>query len=36
VITGATRPEQVIENARAAEWMLTLEEVKEVNEILNS
>ena len=34
VISGATRLEQVQENARAAEWVLTAEEVKEINQFL--
>jgi aryl-alcohol dehydrogenase-like predicted oxidoreductase len=35
VISGATRPEQILENARAAEWELQPGEVEEVNHILN-
>ncbi len=34
VIAGATRPEQVEENAKAAEWRLTPEEMAEVDAIL--
>lgn len=34
VISGATRLEQVLENAKAGDWILTPEEVKEVNGIL--
>jgi aryl-alcohol dehydrogenase-like predicted oxidoreductase len=34
VIAGATRPEQVEENARAADWKLTPEEMKQVDEIM--
>ncbi len=34
VISGATRLEQVVENAKAGDWTLTAEEVKEVNGIL--
>ncbi len=34
VISGATRLEQVLENAKAGDWTLTAEEVKEVNGIL--
>jgi aryl-alcohol dehydrogenase-like predicted oxidoreductase len=33
VIAGATRPEQVEQNARAAAWKLTADEVAEVNRI---
>jgi aryl-alcohol dehydrogenase-like predicted oxidoreductase len=33
VIAGATRPEQVEQNARAAEWVLSPEELAEVNRI---
>jgi len=33
VISGATKPEQVEENARAAEWKLTAEEMAEVDGI---
>ena len=36
VISGATKPEQVTANARAAGWDLTAEEVGEVNGILDS
>jgi aryl-alcohol dehydrogenase-like predicted oxidoreductase len=35
VISGATRPEQVRSNARAAAWHLTAEELAEVNAILD-
>ena len=31
VIAGATRPEQVAQNVRAAEWVLTAEEMREVD-----
>ena len=31
VIAGATKPEQVEENARAAEWRLTTEELNELD-----
>ena len=34
VIAGATKPEQVEQNARAAEWRLTAEEMAEVDEIM--
>ena len=34
VIAGATRPEQVEENAKAADWKLTDEEFKQVDELL--
>ncbi|MBI4199074.1 MAG: aldo/keto reductase [Chloroflexi bacterium] len=34
VIVGATRPEQVVENAKAAEWRLTQEELQEVDRLL--
>jgi aryl-alcohol dehydrogenase-like predicted oxidoreductase len=34
VIAGATRPEQVEENAKAADWKLTDEEFKQIDEIL--
>ncbi len=34
VISGVTRLEQVLENAKAGDWMLAPGEVKEVNEIL--
>ena len=33
VIVGATKPEQVEANAKALEWKLTPEELKEVDEI---
>jgi aryl-alcohol dehydrogenase-like predicted oxidoreductase len=33
VIAGATRPEQVAENAAAATWRLTPEEMAEVDQI---
>ena len=36
VIAGATKPEQVVANARTASWKLTKTEVNEVNEILNN
>ena len=35
VISGATRPEQVTSNARAADWSLTADELKEVDDILD-
>jgi aryl-alcohol dehydrogenase-like predicted oxidoreductase len=35
VIAGATRPEQVEQNARAADWRLTQEDMKEIDEIMN-
>jgi aryl-alcohol dehydrogenase-like predicted oxidoreductase len=34
VIAGATKPEQVEENVKAAEWKLTDEEMKKVDEIM--
>ncbi len=34
VTAGATKPEQVEENAKAADWQLTSDEMKEVDEIL--
>ncbi|MBI2855870.1 MAG: aldo/keto reductase [Chloroflexi bacterium] len=34
VIAGATRPEQVVANAKAADWHLTPEDMEEVNQIL--
>ena len=34
VIAGATRPEQVTQNAKSAEWKLTAEEFGEVDEIM--
>ena len=34
VIAGATKPEQVISNARTHTWKLTNNDVSEVNEIL--
>lgn len=34
VIAGATRPEQVEANAKAADWTLTADEVTELNEKL--
>lgn len=36
VISGATQTEHVLSNARAADWVLTPEEVKEINSILES
>jgi aryl-alcohol dehydrogenase-like predicted oxidoreductase len=33
VIAGATKPEQVEQNVRAASWKLTPEELKQVDEI---
>lgn len=35
VIAGATRPEQVAANARAAEWELTLSDIAEIDQILD-
>jgi aryl-alcohol dehydrogenase-like predicted oxidoreductase len=35
VIAGATRVEQVAENARSADWRLTADEMAEVDQILN-
>ncbi len=34
VISGATKLDQVLDNAKSAEWSLTLEELNEVNSIL--
>jgi aryl-alcohol dehydrogenase-like predicted oxidoreductase len=34
VIAGATSPEQVLSNARAASWMLTAEDLAEIDELL--
>jgi aryl-alcohol dehydrogenase-like predicted oxidoreductase len=34
VIAGATKPEQVEQNAKAADWRLTAEEMSEVDEIM--
>jgi aryl-alcohol dehydrogenase-like predicted oxidoreductase len=34
VIAGATKPEQVEQNATAADWRLTAEEMAEVDEIM--
>jgi aryl-alcohol dehydrogenase-like predicted oxidoreductase len=34
IIAGTTRPEQVIANARAADWHLTADELREVDELL--
>ena len=34
VIAGATRPEQVVANAKSAGWNLTFEEMNEVGELL--
>jgi aryl-alcohol dehydrogenase-like predicted oxidoreductase len=34
VISGATRMEQVVENAKAADWVMTAEEFEQVNQIL--
>ncbi len=36
VISGATRPEQVAANARAADWVLTAEEVQEIRQMLGA
>jgi aryl-alcohol dehydrogenase-like predicted oxidoreductase len=34
VIAGATRPEQVVGNARASDWELTLSDIAEIDQIL--
>ncbi|MBI3973680.1 MAG: aldo/keto reductase [Chloroflexi bacterium] len=34
IIAGATKPEQVEENAKAAEWRLTEDDLKQIDEIL--
>jgi aryl-alcohol dehydrogenase-like predicted oxidoreductase len=34
VIAGATKPEQVEQNATSADWRLTAEEMTEVDEIM--
>lgn len=34
VIAGTTRPEQVVANARAADWKLTAEDLREIDEVL--
>ncbi len=34
IIAGTTRPEQVIANARAADWHLTADELREIDELL--
>jgi aryl-alcohol dehydrogenase-like predicted oxidoreductase len=36
VICGATRPEQVADNAKAVEWKLTDQELEEVRGILTA
>jgi aryl-alcohol dehydrogenase-like predicted oxidoreductase len=36
VISGATKLEQVLDNAKGAEWSLTPEDLKQVNAILES
>jgi aryl-alcohol dehydrogenase-like predicted oxidoreductase len=36
VIAGATRPEQIIANAKASEWRLTSEEMNDLNEVLQT
>ena len=36
VIAGATRPEQVHANAAAASWVLSAEEMAEVNQIIQN
>jgi aryl-alcohol dehydrogenase-like predicted oxidoreductase len=36
VIAGATRPEQVLANARASEWELTLSDIAEIDQILET
>jgi aryl-alcohol dehydrogenase-like predicted oxidoreductase len=35
VIAGATKPEQVLANARAAEWQLTLSDLAEIDRLLD-
>ena len=35
VISGATKLEQVLSNVKAADWVLTAEELQEVNAILD-
>lgn len=34
VIAGSTRPEQVEENAKAADWKLTAEDMKQIDEVM--
>ncbi len=34
VITGATTPEQIVANAKAAEWQLSLEELSEIDSLI--
>jgi aryl-alcohol dehydrogenase-like predicted oxidoreductase len=34
VISGATKPEQVVSNVKASDWQLTAEELKEVDAII--
>jgi aryl-alcohol dehydrogenase-like predicted oxidoreductase len=36
VISGATKLEQVLSNAQAADWALSVEELKEINDILEN
>jgi aryl-alcohol dehydrogenase-like predicted oxidoreductase len=36
VIAGATRPEQIIANAKASEWRLTSEEMNALNDVLQT
>jgi len=36
VIAGATKPEQATANAKAADWHLTTEDMREIDEILKS
>src|SRR5205085_10932787 len=33
IIAGATKPEQIEANVKAADWMLTPEEIKEIDEL---
>jgi aryl-alcohol dehydrogenase-like predicted oxidoreductase len=35
VIAGATKPEQVVSNVKAAEWRLTVQEMEEVKALLD-
>lgn len=35
IIAGATRPEQVDENAKAAEWKLSQDDLKEIDQVLD-
>jgi aryl-alcohol dehydrogenase-like predicted oxidoreductase len=34
VISGATKPEQVVSNVKASDWQLAAEELKEVDAII--